>query len=115
MMFAMARDNSLPFSSRLSKVDPKRKTPVVPAVVIGVLSISILLINIRQPQIFTVITSIAIIMIYLAYLLVTVPMLLSRLRGRWPVPGERRSEEHTPELQSRQYLVCRLLLEKKKA
>src|SRR3712207_6913607 len=33
-----------------------------------------------------------------------------RLRARlW-----RRSEEHTSELQSRQYLVCRLLLEKKK-
>src|SRR6476620_12767101 len=30
-------------------------------------------------------------------------------RGRW-----HRSEEHTSELQSRQYLVCRLLLEKKK-
>src|SRR3712207_7346612 len=35
------------------------------------------------------------------------------------IPGEepeveRRSEEHTSELQSRQYLVCRLLLEKKK-
>src|SRR3712207_7588099 len=29
---------------------------------------------------------------------------------RW----DRRSEEHTSELQSRQYLVCRLLLEKKK-
>src|SRR3712207_7362224 len=28
-------------------------------------------------------------------------------------PGARRSEEHTSELQSRQYLVCRLLLEKK--
>src|SRR3712207_7450181 len=27
---------------------------------------------------------------------------------------QRRSEEHTSELQSRQYLVCRLLLEKKK-
>src|SRR3712207_7011719 len=27
----------------------------------------------------------------------------------------RRSEEHTSELQSRQYLVCRLLLEKKNA
>src|SRR3712207_9549549 len=27
---------------------------------------------------------------------------------------EERSEEHTSELQSRQYLVCRLLLEKKK-
>src|SRR3712207_8970757 len=29
-------------------------------------------------------------------------------------PGGARSEEHTSELQSRQYLVCRLLLEKKK-
>src|SRR3712207_8575433 len=28
--------------------------------------------------------------------------------------SEPRSEEHTSELQSRQYLVCRLLLEKKK-
>src|SRR3712207_8862212 len=28
--------------------------------------------------------------------------------------ARRRSEEHTSELQSRQYLVCRLLLEKKK-
>src|SRR3712207_8692035 len=28
--------------------------------------------------------------------------------------GVERSEEHTSELQSRQYLVCRLLLEKKK-
>src|SRR3712207_7268780 len=33
-----------------------------------------------------------------------------------PLVGDRdqRSEEHTSELQSRQYLVCRLLLEKKK-
>src|SRR3712207_8569041 len=29
-------------------------------------------------------------------------------------PFKARSEEHTSELQSRQYLVCRLLLEKKK-
>src|SRR5947209_15335340 len=32
--------------------------------------------------------------------------------GRWD--HAQRSEEHTSELQSRQYLVCRLLLEKKK-
>src|SRR5258707_11999299 len=31
-----------------------------------------------------------------------------------PGAGDERSEEHTSELQSRQYLVCRLLLEKKK-
>src|SRR3712207_8730386 len=33
---------------------------------------------------------------------------------RRPQVGAGRSEEHTSELQSRQYLVCRLLLEKKK-
>src|SRR3712207_7735348 len=38
-----------------------------------------------------------------------------RRNGRQPPPrSRRRSEEHTSELQSRQYLVCRLLLEKKK-
>src|SRR3712207_6881271 len=53
-----------------------------------------------------------------------VSRLISRLRAR--VSGapaitpdfralfEARSEEHTSELQSRQYIVCRLLLEKKK-
>src|SRR3712207_8915666 len=39
-------------------------------------------------------------------------LLLGPERGR-DIRG-RRSEEHTSELQSRQYLVCRLLLEKKK-
>src|SRR3712207_8386590 len=34
--------------------------------------------------------------------------------GRRRAAGRPRSEEHTSELQSRQYLVCRLLLEKKK-
>src|SRR3712207_8971298 len=38
---------------------------------------------------------------------------LVQLRGLGD-PGAARSEEHTSELQSRQYLVCRLLLEKKK-
>src|SRR5947209_16530089 len=35
-------------------------------------------------------------------------------QGRRVQPSLDRSEEHTSELQSRQYLVCRLLLEKKK-
>src|SRR3712207_7149438 len=37
----------------------------------------------------------------------------TRLGGARIWGGRRRSEEHTSELQSRQYLVCRLLLEKK--
>src|SRR3712207_8355514 len=50
-----------------------------------------------------------------------VPRSLGRSRRLWlpgcPVHGGHkgwRSEEHTSQLQSRQYLVCRLLLEKKK-
>src|SRR3712207_7028735 len=35
--------------------------------------------------------------------------------GERPTDRPERSEEHTSELQSRQYLVCRLLLEKKKS
>src|SRR3712207_9128269 len=39
---------------------------------------------------------------------------LSKVRFRNWIKSVHRSEEHTSELQSRQYLVCRLLLEKKK-
>src|SRR3712207_8556043 len=45
-----------------------------------------------------------------------IPILIACAAGLWyfftALPF--RSEEHTSELQSRQYLVCRLLLEKKK-
>src|SRR3712207_7933869 len=45
----------------------------------------------------------------------TAPYLLKEeLRRGKSLVMEARSEEHTSELQSRQYLVCRLLLEKKK-
>lgn len=84
LSFAMARDNALPFGERLATVNPKSQTPIVPAVVIGVVAVIILLINVGQPKIFTVLTSIAIIMIYLAYLMVTGPMLKKRLQGQWP-------------------------------
>src|SRR3712207_8683240 len=49
------------------------------------------------------------------------PILMMRVTSRPEISGSwmsmmmrSRSEEHTSELQSRQYLVCRLLLEKKK-
>ncbi|MEU0129967.1 amino acid permease [Streptomyces sp. NPDC006289] len=88
LMFAMARDNNLPAGSVLARVSPRFQTPVVPAVVIGVVGVVILVVNINQPQIFSVITSIAVIMIYLAYLMVTAPMLIRRLRGAWrPAEG----------------------------
>src|SRR3712207_9024593 len=45
--------------------------------------------------------------------IVTKAVAYSELLARGPF-NQNRSEEHTSELQSRQYLVCRLLLEKKK-
>ncbi|ABK05099.1 amino acid/polyamine/organocation transporter, APC superfamily [Arthrobacter sp. FB24] len=85
MMFAMARDNNLPFSRQLSKVDPARKTPTVAAIVIGILAVVPLIVNITQPAIFTIMSSISIVLIYLSYLLVTVPMLRKRLQKKWPL------------------------------
>lgn len=84
LTFAMARDNALPFGESLARVNPETQTPIVPAVVIGVIATLILVVNIGQPKIFTVLTSIAIIMIYLAYLMVTGSMLKKRLQGHWP-------------------------------
>ncbi|MBS0396973.1 MAG: amino acid permease, partial [Proteobacteria bacterium] len=84
LAFAMARDNALPFAARLARVNATTQTPILPAVVIGVIATLILVLNIEQPKIFTVVTSIAVIMIYLAYLMVTGSLLVRRLRGQWP-------------------------------
>ncbi|HET9108341.1 MAG TPA: amino acid permease [Steroidobacteraceae bacterium] len=84
LTFAMARDNALPFGERLARVSSQTRTPIVPAIVIGVIAELILVLNIGQPKIFTVLTSIAVIMIYMSYLLVTVPLLRKRLAGQWP-------------------------------
>src|SRR3712207_7532846 len=56
--------------------------------------------------------------VFMAVLLAGLLVLFFALDVRSGIPGWvgrfSRSEEHTSELQSRQYLVCRLLLEKKK-
>ena len=62
----------------------KSKTPLIPSIVIGVLTIGLLVLNIRNQRAFFVPTSVAIIMFYIAYLCVTGPLLLARLRRRWP-------------------------------
>ncbi|MDE8588370.1 APC family permease [Arthrobacter sp. NQ4] len=88
MMFAMARDNNLPFSRQLSKVHPVRKTPTAASITIGVLAIVPLIVNISQPAIFTILSSIGIVLIYMAYLLVTLPMLRNRFLKKWPLPDD---------------------------
>ena len=86
MIFSMARDGRLPFGAALSRVSPKSKTPVIPAVLTGFVTIALLVLNIGNQRVFFVLTSVAIILFYIPYLMVTVPMLVKRLRGEWPKP-----------------------------
>jgi urea carboxylase system permease len=86
MTFSMSRDGVLPFSARLSKVNARTGTPLLPSVLIGVFAVAILLINVGQAQLFTALTSVAVVIVYLSYLAVTLPLLVRRLRGT--VPGE---------------------------
>lgn len=83
LMFSMARDHRLPFSKQLSAVNPVTGTPFTPSIVVGIACVLVLLINVGNDAIFSTITSVCIILIYLAYLLVTAPLLVRRLKG-WP-------------------------------
>jgi amino acid transporter len=86
MLFSMARDNKLPAGAAVARVSGQRKVPIVPALVTGILAIAVAAINVGNQSAFAAITAIAIIMFYLAYLGVTVPMLRRRIRGTWPTP-----------------------------
>lgn len=83
LMFAMARDHNLPFSSALARVSTRSRTPIVPAVLAGVLAAAILVINIDLPHFVDLIVRAAILWANLAYLFVTGPMLYRRWRS-WP-------------------------------
>ncbi|MXP20378.1 amino acid permease [Gordonia sp. HNM0687] len=83
LMFSMARDGRLPFSKTLSHVNARTGTPIAPAILIGVLCVGILLVNVGNSAIFATLASVCIILIYLAYLAVTGPMLYRRFQG-WP-------------------------------
>lgn len=86
LMFAMARDNNLPFSRALAQIRGDSRTPILPAIVVGLLATLILVVNINFPQIIEVLTSVAVVWANLTYLLVTVPLLRMRLAG-WPFGG----------------------------
>jgi urea carboxylase system permease len=87
MIFTMGRDGKLPFSSAIARVHGRSKTPLVPSLVIGALTIGLLVLNVGNQRAFFVLTSVAIIMFYIAYLCVTGPLLIARMRGKWPTAG----------------------------
>jgi urea carboxylase system permease len=83
MIYSMSRDEVLPFAKHLRKVSPKGGATVHAAVLVGVLSTGLLLVNLGHAGLFTALTSTCIVLLYLAYLCVTAPLLYRRLKG-WP-------------------------------
>ncbi len=83
LTFSMSRDGVLPWSRQLSAVNRRTGTPILPAILIGAVAVAILLVNVGQAQLFTAVTGVSVVIVYSAYLLVTGPLLLRRLKG-WP-------------------------------
>jgi amino acid transporter len=86
LLFAMARDGRLPFGTRIAHVSGRRRVPLVPTLTVGILALAILGVNYGNQSAFVALIGVAIIMFYIAYLGVTVGMLMQRIRGRWPKP-----------------------------
>jgi urea carboxylase system permease len=83
VLFAMSRDNQLPFSRRLSRVAPNARVPIAPALLVGAAAVLILAANVHSPRLIAAIINVSIVWANLAYLLVTVPLLIRRFGG-WP-------------------------------
>ncbi|MGH3391708.1 MAG: APC family permease, partial [Actinomadura sp.] len=83
MLFSMARDGVVPFSRLLAKVSPRTGMPTGTVLVTGVLSAVIVAINFASPDAFLAIGTTCIVLLYIAYVMVTVPLLRQRLRGTW--------------------------------
>lgn len=82
MVFSMAREQALPFHRTLARVSPRTGTPIAASIVVGVGAGLALAVNIGQSAIFTALSSLCIAMLYLAYLGVTGPLLVQRIRLR---------------------------------
>lgn len=82
MVYSMARERALPFHRVLSRVSPRTGTPIAASIVVGVGAGLALAVNIGQSAIFTALSSLCIAMLYLAYLGVTGPLLVERIRTR---------------------------------
>jgi amino acid transporter len=87
MVYSMSRDHVLPFSAQLGKVSERTGTPVLATIVPGVGAAVCLLVNVGNAGLFLGLASVCIMLLYIAYLMVTVPLLVRRLRGTAPSGG----------------------------
>jgi urea carboxylase system permease len=82
MMYSMSREGAFPFNKALGKVSPRTGTPILTSIVVGGGAVLALAVNINSTTIFTALSSICIAMLYIAYLGVTLPLLVVRIKHR---------------------------------
>ena len=82
MMYSMSRENAFPFHSYLGRVSPRTGTPVITSIVVGAAAATALAVNINSTTIFTALASLCIAMLYIAYLGVTLALLVVRIKHR---------------------------------
>jgi amino acid transporter len=99
LAYSMARDNMLPFSGFLRKVNPATKTPIVALLAFGVVDVGVLLYGYNQPSAYGTLVGATAIIPYIIYFLITVayafkrrttdsiPGAFSLGRWAWPVIG----------------------------
>ena len=99
LVYSMSRDNMLPFSGVLRKINARSQTPIVALLVFGVIDLGVMFYGYKQPSSFGTLVGATAIIRYIIYFLITVAyavkrrtLTASRARstsaaGAWPVIG----------------------------
>jgi amino acid transporter len=96
LVYAMARDNMLPFSGYLRKINVRSQTPIVALLVFGVIDLGVMLYGYNQPSAFGTLVGATAIIPYIIYFLITLAYAVKRRTtdslpgvfnlGRWAWP-----------------------------
>ncbi|MCW3063860.1 MAG: amino acid permease [Solirubrobacterales bacterium] len=96
LVFSLGRDNMLPASRHLAKVDHKTKTPVIALITCGVIMMTVMVWGYFQSDAFTTLIGATSLAPYLVYLLIVVAYIIRRKSlaeveggfnlGRWGIP-----------------------------
>jgi amino acid transporter len=99
LAYSLSRDNMLPFSGMLRKVNPRSQTPVVALLVFGVIDVGVMIYGYFQTSSFGTLVGATAILPYIIYFLITVAYAVKRRttdslpgafslgRWAWPVIG----------------------------
>ena len=90
LVYSLARDNMLPFSGALRKINPRSQTPVVALLVFAVIDVGVMIYGYFQASAFGTLVGATAIIPYIIYFLITVAYAVKR-RAADSIPARSRS------------------------